>query len=433
MLDARRAFCYTIRTFYTISQRHHGAYIRRRAPDEARWSDEVMSTLRHMPRYLPSIHTTFYAYRWAAWLVACGATFWLAPSLPDTPRLVGLLALTGVLNIAATALAQAYVQLVQRRPWLLLLDILLGVSLIWSSGGGTLPFLPYALGALLVPAALGGWRGSIWTGLGFIFLDQAVRLLGNIELALPELLVRLLLPLIFAHTCAALALLARQSRAMSGAVAAPSAAQRSSGQGGQRLSRSPRGALSLLDSQNPRSLQSISASASASLAALRLTRSTRSDASQAAAPQREPQHSRSGVARPPAPAAPPDLTIVLQQLVDEHNRLDRPMVHLVLEGSGHVSYARYLTLVKLAYEALQNVYQHAHAHAATVTLTYKPGFVELMVRDDGVGLLDGTYERPGLHALRALHYRLAEMDGRLDVFEPRDGGLVVRGVLPLES
>jgi hypothetical protein len=392
-----------------------------------------MSTLRHMPRYLPSIHTAFYFYRWVAWLVACGATFWPSPSLPDTPRMVGLLALTGVLNIAATALAQAYVQLMQRRPWLLLLDVLLGVSLIWSSGGGTLPFLPYALSALLVPAALGGWRGSIWAGLGFIFLDQAVRLLGNIELTLPELVVRLLLPLMFAHTCAALALLARQRGATPGTVAAPSAAQHTSGQDGRRLSRSSRGALSLLDGQNPRSLQSISASASASLAALRLTRPNHSDASQPAVPQPEPQRSRSGVARPPAPAEPPDLAIVLQQLVDEHNRIDRPMVHLVLEGRGHVSYARYLTLVKLAYETLQNVRQHAHAHAATVTLTYRPDSVELMVRDDGVGLLDGTYERPGLHALRALHYRLAEMDGRLDVFEPRDGGLVVRGVLPLES
>jgi signal transduction histidine kinase len=89
--------------------------------------------------------------------------------------------------------------------------------------------------------------------------------------------------------------------------------------------------------------------------------------------------------------------------------------------------------VKLAREALHNVRQHAQAHTATMTLAYAPGRVELSVRDDGVGLLDGTYERPGLHALRALHYRLAEMDGRLDVFEPHDGGLVVRGSLPLGS
>jgi hypothetical protein len=393
-----------------------------------------MHTLRQVPRHFPSIHTVFYTYRWAAWLLACGVSFWPslwpAQTLPDTSRLVGLLALTGVLNIAATALAQAYVQLVQRRPWLLLLDVLLGVSLIWSSGGGALPFLPYALGALLLPAVLGGWRGSIWAGLGFVTLDLAVRLLAGTPLALSELLVRLLLPLLFAHTCAALALLAQQSRTTREAAPA-SAASTHAGNRQTERHLSPRGALSLLDSQSQRSMQAISANTS--LTVLRLGKPGRREAQQSTTPQREAHPPRPGVARPPAPAAPPDLALVLQQLVDEYNRIDRPIVHLALEGSGRVSYARHLTLVKLAYEALQNVRQHAHAQAATLTLAYFPDRVELTVQDNGVGLLDGTYERPGLHALRAIHYRLAEMDGRLDVFEPHDGGLVVRGALPLKN
>jgi hypothetical protein len=387
-----------------------------------------------MPRYLPSLHTAFYTYRWAAWLLACGAIIWPPQTLPDTARLVGLLALTGVLNIAATALAQAYVQLMRRRPWLLLLDVLLGVSLLWSSGGGSLPFLPYALGALIVPAVLGGWRGSIWAGLGFVFLDQVVRLLSGMfeepaqTLSLPELLTRLLLPLMFAHTCAALGLLARQSTAEPGATSAPRTPRATGEQPGGGLPRSPWGARSWFDSQQYRGLHAIS-----SHAALRLGRPGRSGAQQAATPQPEAQPRRSGVARPPAPTVLPDLALVLQQIVDEFNRLHRPMVHLTLQGSGRVSYARHLTLVKLAHEALRNIRQHAHAHAATMTLTYGPNRVELTVSDDGVGLLDGTYERPGLHALRALHYRLAEMDGSLDVFEPPDGGVVVRGALPLTS
>ncbi|MFN3372105.1 MAG: ATP-binding protein, partial [Chloroflexus sp.] len=56
----------------------------------------------------------------------------------------------------------------------------------------------------------------------------------------------------------------------------------------------------------------------------------------------------------------------------------------------------------------------------------------LQVEDDGVGLLDGTYERPHLHALRALRYRVAEFDGQLAVFEGEQGGLTVRVTLPLE-
>jgi hypothetical protein len=250
----------------------------------------------------------------------------------------------------------------------------------------------------------------------------------SLTLALPDILVRLLLPLMFAHTCAALALLARQYNAEPGAVPMPPTSPTGGKQSGRRLSRSAWDARSVLDSQQYRGLQANSASAT-----LRPARPGRSEAQQVAAPQHAAQPRRSGVARPSVPTAPPDLALVLQQIVDEFNRLHRPMVHLTLEGSGRVSYARHLTLVKLAYEALRNIRQHAHAHAATMTLTYEPNRVELTVRDDGVGLLDGTYERPGLHALRALHYRLAEMDGRLDVFEPHDGGLVVRGALPLKN
>jgi hypothetical protein len=89
-------------------------------------------------------------------------------------------------------------------------------------------------------------------------------------------------------------------------------------------------------------------------------------------------------------------------------------------------------LVRLAQEALLNVQQHAHAASAVCTLRYDATSVVLLLQDDGVGLLDGTYERPGLHALRAMHYRLAELGGRLDVFETEGGGVTVRATMPLE-
>jgi signal transduction histidine kinase len=89
-------------------------------------------------------------------------------------------------------------------------------------------------------------------------------------------------------------------------------------------------------------------------------------------------------------------------------------------------------LVRLTQEALLNVQQHAHAASAVCTLRYDATSVVLLLQDDGVGLLDGTYERPGLHALRAMHYRLAELGGRLDVFETEGGGVTVRASMPLE-
>jgi signal transduction histidine kinase len=94
--------------------------------------------------------------------------------------------------------------------------------------------------------------------------------------------------------------------------------------------------------------------------------------------------------------------------------------------------AHWSVLVRLTQEALLNVQQHAHAASAVCTLRYDATSVVLLLQDDGVGLLDGTYERPGLHALRAMHYRLAELGGRLDVFETEGGGVTVRATMPLE-
>ncbi|MFN8568405.1 MAG: hypothetical protein U0Z44_13015 [Kouleothrix sp.] len=91
-----------------------------------------------------------------------------------------------------------------------------------------------------------------------------------------------------------------------------------------------------------------------------------------------------------------------------------------------------MLLVRLTQEALLNIQQHAHAGTARLTLRYDAGSVVLLIQDDGVGLLDGTHERPGLHALRAMHYRLSEFGGRLDVFETEGGGVTVRATLPLE-
>jgi hypothetical protein len=117
--------------------------------------------------------------------------------------------------------------------------------------------------------------------------------------------------------------------------------------------------------------------------------------------------------------------IGLQQTFALHMDLDRPEA-----ASRPLSYARQMVLVKLVHEALRNIQQHAHAHTAWLTLRYEPQIVALTIEDDGLGLLDGTHERPGLHSLRAIHYQLAEMDGVLDVHEGDDGGVVVRGWIP---
>jgi signal transduction histidine kinase len=128
------------------------------------------------------------------------------------------------------------------------------------------------------------------------------------------------------------------------------------------------------------------------------------------------------------------LETMLNQMADAFSRDANIALRLSLANENQrLSAGKRIALAHLAQEALRNVQQHAHAHAAWLALQYESSMVILTVQDDGVGLLDGTYHRPGLHALRMIRYRLAEFDGQLEVFEGEQGGVTVRGTLPLSN
>jgi signal transduction histidine kinase len=92
-----------------------------------------------------------------------------------------------------------------------------------------------------------------------------------------------------------------------------------------------------------------------------------------------------------------------------------------LEGS--VESAAYFVVA----EALTNVARYARADASTVSVSRRDGWVEVEIRDDGVGGADpdqGT-------GLRGLADRVAALDGRLEVNSPWGKGTVVRARIPL--
>lgn len=88
-------------------------------------------------------------------------------------------------------------------------------------------------------------------------------------------------------------------------------------------------------------------------------------------------------------------------------------------------------LVRALEEALANVKQHANATNVEVELRTEDDNVLLTVRDNGVGLVHGTIQRPGSHGLRSLRYRVQEINGQMEVYEGVDGGLVVQLSVPL--
>lgn len=383
-----------------------------------------MKPRRYKLRTVSSEHVLFYGYRWLAWTMAGLAL----PFMPGANHGIqaGLLVLAGVWTIALTALAQPYVRVVRRRPLIMALDMLAGLALVWVSGGGVLPFLPFALGALILPALLLRWQSALIAGLVFAALD----LVALIAVGMPTaeggwetVLIRAGAALVIVAIWSLVARLAgsaedRDSTASPGDPPAPTSVERLT----RDLDAHPFPRFSELNGKNERNREQVPSDmpVAARLAAIH-------------AADRGPRELRRAISSP-TPAADVELSVTLDHLAESFSRSSGVTTRLALIGTEqHLTPAQSSTLLKLAQEALINVQQHARAHTALLTLRYEPNAITLVIQDDGVGLLDGTYERPGVHSLRAMHYRLSEFDGRLDVFEGENGGVVVRGTLPRDQ
>jgi signal transduction histidine kinase len=88
-------------------------------------------------------------------------------------------------------------------------------------------------------------------------------------------------------------------------------------------------------------------------------------------------------------------------------------------------------LVRALEESLANIKQHAKATQVEVELRTEDDSVLLIVRDNGIGLAQGSTQLPGVHGLRSLRYRVQEINGQMEVYERVDGGLVVQISVPL--
>lgn len=370
-----------------------------------------------------SDHVAFFGYRWIVWGVAALTLTVPGRSAASLPRDAGLLLLLGVVNVLATALAQRYVRLLRRRPAAGVVDLAASAAVLWLSESQALPFLPYALGALVLPALLFGWRGGLVSALSFIGLD----LLGlatfnqssGESLAPLTLAFRVTAPLLFAGFWVIAGQVVERDGETGTAPIHPPGKAGTGGlaQGKGAVDRSA-STLRLADLQR---------STPPGQTGANLT----SSAPMVATAEQHPVTRRMLYDLPLTPEV--SLGAALERLGSLVAQQSGLAVQVSCTGTARrLHAAQYAVLLRCAQEALQNVQQHARAHSATVLLAFEARSVSLTVQDDGVGLLDGTYERPGLHGLRAVRYRLAEFDGSLDVFEGESGGVTVRASLPLD-
>ena len=383
-----------------------------------------MSGTRLPPNPWLADHVIFFTSRWVLW----GATLlWLLMqgALDATYSWVLLAALA--VNTLAVALAQPYVRIVRRNPAILMIDIVYGVALILLSGGWDSPFLLYACSSLVLPALLYGWRGGVMSGLTFVTINlsglwatgapPADQLLtGAVSGA--TLALTMMMPPLFGGLVAPLIELLRdyvEHRRT------PPRRPQERPDTRPRRAAPPDAPLLPRDSVGNRSLSRDASEPSPVIQATRI---------------RTAEHGADELRRllfAPFSTADVELGAAIDVLASRFNQHTGISVRVTQMGRARqVRYAQRQLLVRLTQEALLNVQQHAHASSVTVTLRYDASSVVLLIQDDGIGLLDGTYERPGWRTLRTMQYRLAEHDGRLDVFELDGGGVTVRASLPLD-
>jgi two-component system, NarL family, sensor kinase len=87
------------------------------------------------------------------------------------------------------------------------------------------------------------------------------------------------------------------------------------------------------------------------------------------------------------------------------------------------------TVYRAAQEALRNVARHARARSATLQVRTRPGEVELLVRDDGVGFDPGAGPPTGHLGLTALADRTAAAGGLLELRSAPGLGTTLRLVV----
>ena len=107
--------------------------------------------------------------------------------------------------------------------------------------------------------------------------------------------------------------------------------------------------------------------------------------------------------------------------------LDRPVrFELVVEGRPRALHPLvHEELQRLGEEALRNAFQHARATTIDATLTYRVDRLQLVIRDDGVGLphdVAATGERPGHYGLTGMRERARRIGGTLTIASREGAG-----------
>ena len=125
-----------------------------------------------------------------------------------------------------------------------------------------------------------------------------------------------------------------------------------------------------------------------------------------------------------------DLVEGLEELLRDFrvNTLLETELRVEGESSALLSVERRRHVLQIVREALSNVARHARARRVEVSLRYLPDALQLVIRDDGVGLL--AIPTAHGHGLRNIRERARMLDGTLDIDSAPGHGLTLTLTVP---
>jgi signal transduction histidine kinase len=95
----------------------------------------------------------------------------------------------------------------------------------------------------------------------------------------------------------------------------------------------------------------------------------------------------------------------------------RAAAHLTGEQASHV--------LAVAREAMSNSFRHSAARSGKMELRLEPGYVRLIIEDDGKGIPALAPEAPG-HGLKNMAARARRLNGRLEIVsQPGQGTRII--------
>lgn len=90
-------------------------------------------------------------------------------------------------------------------------------------------------------------------------------------------------------------------------------------------------------------------------------------------------------------------------------------------------------LYRIAQEGLNNVFKHAHANRADISLGIEGSHIQLMIRDNGVGFVPQGEPKSGGLGLKTMRERAQAIGGDLQVVTTAERGTTILVTIPLEA